>query len=980
MVSDTEVYIVGTISKSPEDEAAIWKWDGTTLTKVFESLTDGPWHTHWVDIDFQGLWVARDGSEGWAFIHGDDVATAYEKFVRFNGTTWTQFQAVTTSYKSMDVAQIEGDTDSAAASYSGAYGAFDNFNLPVNPGQWPDEYNYGSPPVENYRGIWYPAGPSGAAAIDLVYTDAVPSTATNYEHRQDDTADAAETVSAVEEFIPTYSARSDETVTTIDWIVPSPPGYAPELEEAGGGLPDETLTPDLGGQSQQERWTSPIQNAGLLQEDTSGSTADETETPDVLGPSTSERWTSPIQSAGTRQVDPAGAFPDATETPEVLGESQQERWTSPIQKAGALAQEASGGMPDEVAADLEPPDYMQGFTDGDGNELLGGLDIYDVTRIDATAGSFGDPVAGNHWGAAQDGKFYADGVECGPGDFGTVAGGFRDTAWSFSGRDPMGSVIFGNPLTMPSDDVIQFSGYKASWNVDRISSIRRWCLQGDFDIELSYQNFTPISGESVIFFSVDRNQGGTDGTNVFYCYRHTNGNYYSARVINGGWGSNGTVPTAETSGTLRITRSSGTLQAYYWTGSWTPIGTSYSHANLNSDLFVHIGAQSNNGEFNVQVTGFQINSGTTTNRAGWYREASGSYRGTQPDMPDDLAAVCTKESLDLVDLATDKLWMRFTKGANLVLHAADPYRPNRVRWDNGLLYLAFGSKPTEANEGSGIWIDFTTDWVRLHREAVSTVCGGFFAGSAMRSEGSIALRNATWGWAFDDDTWQTPQYRHLDVDIYRNGGYEYRVSSTSGGIAMFKWQRWYMVNNWGSVERSASTETTAMWACKVDPLTGELFYMDSDNLYSAFKGGGSGWEDAMDGGTFSAATTKAFPGTRVYGYEHQFQLYNPYVFVVAYEGVYRVNWPSGSWELFYGKESRSDATHNILPEYDRATSIELASDGGTDLLLIGLRWDAGTYVGDAPLPAQIVAVRLDTNIIWAIREQALGERPRALAF
>jgi hypothetical protein len=977
VVSDAEVYIVGTVIKSPDDEAVIWKWDGTTLTRVFESLTDGPWHTHWVDISWQGLWVARDGSEGWAFIHGDDVATAYEKFVRFNGTTWSHFQAVTTANKSADIAQIEGDTDSATASYSGAYGAFDNFNLPVNPGLWPDEYNYGSPPVENFRGIWYPTY-SGAAAIDLIYTDAEPSAAMDYTRRSDETVTAVDTGTGFRP--PDWHWRRDETITTVDWLVSSPPGYTPELTEAGGALPDETGTPDLGGQSQQERWTSPIQGAGLLQEDAPGSSADETEIPDIIGDSRQERWTSPIQGAGDEPRLDIGGAADASEIPELLGETQQERWTSPIQRAGTLAQAAPGGMPDNVAGSLVPPDYTEGFTDGDGNDFLGGGDIFDLSAIDATADSFGDPVAGNHWGGAKDGKFYADGVECGPGDFGTLAGGLRDSAWSFSGRDPMGMVLNGNAVTLAADDVIQFGGYKTSWNGDHAASVRRWCLPGDFDIQLNYQNWNPVSGESAFYLGVMENQGGTEGTNLFYIYRHTNGNYYAARVINNGWASLGSVAAVGTSGGFRITRSSGIFQAYYWSGSWVALGSTYSHANLNGDLFVEIQSQSNNAELNVQATNFQINSGTTLNRAGWYREASGSERGTQPDMPDNLVAVCTKDTLDLVDIDNDKLWMRFNKGANLALHNVDPYRPRRVRWDNGLLYLAFGSKPTEGNEGSGIIIDFTTEYIRLHRESASTVTGGFFAGSAMRARGCIALRNAAWGWGFDDNTWQTPQYRHFDVDIYRNGGYEYHVNATGAGMAMFKWQQGYLANNWGSVERSTSTETTSMVSCKVDPTTGELFYMDSTNLYSAFKGGGTGWEDAMDAGTFSADTTKALPGTRLYDYEYRFQIFNPYIFVVGYEGVYRVDWPSGSWELFYGKASRSDATHNILPEYDRATSIVLANDGGTNLLLIGLRWDAGSYVGDAPLPAQIVAVRLDTNVIWAIQEQALGERPRALAF
>lgn len=785
-----------------------------------------------------------------------------------------------------------------------------------------------------------------------------------YAENLDGNASTARLYSFTTEY-PTFDIRHDEVLTADDTARDSPHYYSREAEE-DAGLPDlvEILDTIQSVQAEAE---------GLLST---------TETPALLGDSRTERWTSPVQTAGEVQEETGGHL-DPTETPELLGDSRSERWTSPIQEAGALELDTEG-LPDSAGVYLGGADYMQEKDDSDAHELLGGGLLTDVIAIDATVGGFGNPTTNNHWGAAKDGKFYADGVECAPGDFGTVAGGFRDTAWSFSGRDPMGQPLAGTALSMPSDDVIQFGGYKASWSADFVSSIRRWCLQGDFDVQIDYLNFTPVSGESVVSFGVVRNQGGNEGSNIFYCYRHTSNLYYAARIINGGWANLGTVGTTDTSGKLRITRTGGVLQAYYWNGSWVALGASYSHANLSGDLYVEIIEQSNNGELNVQVSNFQINSGTTSNRSAWYREASGDHRGTQPDMPDHLAVACTNDTLDLVDTDTNKLWMRFLKGANLVLHNVDPYRPRRVRWDDGVLYLAFGSNPTDSNEGSGILIDFTSELSRLHRESGSTVTGGLFTGTARRVEGSISTRNATWGWSFDDNTWQTPQYRHFDVSLYRDAGYEYRANATGAGIATFKWHRWYYATNWGSVERSTSTETDWMRACQIDPTDGTLFYMDSSNLYSVPQGGGSGWEDAMDAGTFTAATTKALPGTR-YGFEWEYRFVRysaSYVFVPSQEGVYRVDWPSGSWELFYGKASGTGATHNILPEYDSVTSICMANDGGTDLLLIGLRWDGGFYLGDAiPLQGQLVAVRLDTNTIWAIKDlSAAIKSPRALAF
>ena len=67
-----------------------------------------------------------------------------------------------------------------------------------------------------------------------------------------------------------FTRRSDETVTAVDggsreheWPI-GPNNY----DE--GRLEDTVEVPDLGGQTQQERWTEPIQQAGVYQELTSG--------------------------------------------------------------------------------------------------------------------------------------------------------------------------------------------------------------------------------------------------------------------------------------------------------------------------------------------------------------------------------------------------------------------------------------------------------------------------------------------------------------------------------------------------------------------------------------------------------------------------------------------------------------------------------------------------------------------------------------
>jgi hypothetical protein len=768
---------------------------------------------------------------------------------------------------------------------------------------------------------------------------------------------------------PTFDIRRDEVLTAVDAAEADAPRDLEHEGDEGVGLADlvEILETD-----------QPIQTEA-------GAVVSDLETPPLLGESQSERWTSPIQTAGVVPREDSFGIEDPTETLPLLGDSRSERWTSPIQQAGAVAEEDTGALPDNVSAALGTADYMQDKDDADGHELLGGGFLTHVIRIDTTVGGFGNPTANNHWGAAKDGKFYADGVECAPGGFGS--GSLNRVAWRFEGHDPYGFAINKGTVSLVAPDTIEFLQATASgsgwWRVAAAESVGCWRLQGDFDIQCDYSNYSFSSSDANVNLIVAQNTSGTTGSNWVRLARG-NFSYFRQNYVNGGVTDTTSIGYSTSSFKLRLTRTGTSYQAYVDEGGgWTTIGGAWTHSVIGSgDVYVMIHCDINNGTGSVRASNFTINSGTTDNHAAWWHEASGDHRGTQQAMPDYLAAVCTNDTLDLVDLDTDKLWMRFTKGANLVLHNVDPYRPRRARWDDGVLYVAFGSNPTDSNEGSGILIDFTTEYVRLHRQSASTVCGGFFAGYR-ELFGGISRRNTTKGYTFDDDTWQTPQYRHFDVDLYRDSGYEYRANATGAGMAVFKWERWAFSDNWGSPERSTSTETSWMRACHLDPLDGTLFYMDSDNLYSAPKGGGSGWEDAMDAGTFTAATTKALPGTRLSEWEYQFVRYSTsYVFVLAREGVYRVDWPSGSWDLFYGKVTGTGATHNILPEYGAVTSLCLAEDSGTDLLLVGLRWDAESYLGESvPLQGQLVAVRLDTNAIWAIKDlSAAIKSPRALAF
>ena len=223
-----------------------------------------------------------------------------------------------------------------------------------------------------------------------------------------------------------------------------------------------------------------------------------------------------------------------------------------------------GSTEDRHYADLDGATYFQGKLDGDSNDFLGGLGILDVIRFDAyqDAYSFNSPVAADHYGAAIDGYFYHNGVLCGPGDFGTLAGGFRNSAWRRADDEPL-SVIrtSGTQPTLIADDTLRFDtgGVLSGWpeHSGEVTSNLRWVLTGDFDIQVSYKNWNVISGSN-LFFGLMVHANDTDGVEGNNYYRVGRARfsgtdvYNSLAVNNAGGINNSDTATSDTFGTLRI--------------------------------------------------------------------------------------------------------------------------------------------------------------------------------------------------------------------------------------------------------------------------------------------------------------------------------------------------------------------------------------------------------------------------------------------
>lgn len=601
-------------------------------------------------------------------------------------------------------------------------------------------------------------------------------------------------------------------------------------------------------------------------------------------------------------------------------------------------------------------DYMESINDADGKSFLSGSDSTEALLIDTTQGSFGNPVSQNHWGAARDGKFYADGVECTPGIFGTVANGWNHVSWRNSEEEPLAIGKSTGSMSIISDDVVRMIGTFTSWQggPNFVSSFK-WCLEGDFDIQFDFANFVEDDLQHTLEFEVTYGYSPTNNVYIGRCRDH----YELMRHENGSWAMVASGGSADTSGKLRLTRSGSTIHGYYWGGSsWYELGSGYTHSKGAAPVLVKIIINGDNGvNVSVDISNFTVNSGTVNNYVGWYKETGGTHRGNRSDMPELLAVVNTSTSVNLIDVTNNKLWMRFLRGQYNLLPYFSSYEqvPRGMVWNSGILFIAEGSTPSQGAEGGAIFIDFTCDYARIHRQSASTMCGGIYSGHFFRPNGTLILRNDGSNYGWDIDNWHIPNYRCYDVDIFVESNILYRVVATTNGLAVFKWER-NSINfgsfPWNALFRSFSTETEHFLRCLFDQSDGTLFYLSSSTLYSRDRTNSStGWEDVMDNGSFTAEYSKALPGTRSYDWQYRIIRYSTYIFTPAREGIYRIDWPSGNWELYFGH----GGTHDILPAYAQVNYIQLVNDGTYDILIIGLENEASSL---------IAAVNLSNNTLY----------------
>lgn len=625
----------------------------------------------------------------------------------------------------------------------------------------------------------------------------------------------------------------------------------------------------------------------------------------------------------------------------------------------------SAALEDSLFVQVDETDYIKNKYDADGKELIGGFNTRHVFYYDATLDPWHTHGAG-FYGAGRDGVLYYDGVACGPGTFGTLAGGINRAGWA--AKDGYLDFGWAATPTISADDEMTCT-VTPSINALGLTTNLRWFLTGNFDIQIDYQIVSTGAGPTdngiVLMATMDWN-------NEFYVRRKMwNSNLYDKDVKNNGsWASYSSVATSDTSGKLRLVRAGSVVSAYYWNGSaWVQIGSNYTMTYARP-VFLQAYLQQSGGTAitaTVKIRNFTINSGTTSNLIGWAREASGTYRGVRSDFPEHALIISTESNIDIIDADTSKLWMSFRGATNCIVGgAAGSYYVRQVVMKDGVLMFGMPSVETAADGGFGGWVDFNIDCMRILQPTAGAYKGGYYnveltTGVVPRdsANGCIAFRNSTRGFFGNYANWVIQTYRVHWTELLHDSGYQYRVFATGAGITMQRWQRWKFEGvaaaDINTPNYGISTEVGVMRWVKFQASTLDLFYHDRSKLFivhyatwaAIIIGGGGSW---VENHAYDLSGTLEL-GERALAQDSMVVVGN-YLYYARKEGVYRMDLTTGVSVLRYGV-SGSGATYEILPFSRAAISVAYAVDGSTPILFVGM-----TY------PDLSVGVNMDTNTIY----------------
>ncbi|RLC51373.1 MAG: hypothetical protein DRZ79_02865, partial [Candidatus Cloacimonadota bacterium] len=287
------------------------------------------------------------------------------------------------------------------------------------------------------------------------------------------------------------------------------------------------------------------------------------------------------------------------------------------------------------------------------------------------------------------------------------------------------------------DDWVDLSGTidSGSHQGKGIYSADKWRISGDFDIQISFKDFSCDDNGEFRFavFNMD------DYDQEFSVARRKTSDGLDVYINNG---TNETVSTEDENGRLRIARNGSDCSAFYgvWDSesgwSWSQIGEDFEFGTFDVYVaFYHFGEPDNSIE--VKADDFILDLGTTT-----FINYGSVTRSTISEFPAQVFLVATDKGLDIIDAAHNEIWMRFKSYD----HEPDLVRNQNIVAD--MIHTVFaldGKIYCGAYDGymSGLCvIDFTQDkaWFYDPHEGISP------HGTGWDSFADISQRNKHRGW------------------------------------------------------------------------------------------------------------------------------------------------------------------------------------------------------------------------------------------
>jgi hypothetical protein len=171
------------------------------------------------------------------------------------------------------------------------------------------------------------------------------------------------------------------------------------------------------------------------------------------------------------------------------------------------------------------------------------------------------------------------------------------------------------------------------------------------------------------------------------------------------------------------------------------------------------------------VSADAVNAWRTSGTQSWFSEAFSATRGARAEFPSRVFLVSTASGLDVIDVTSNRLFMRFSMGANFVLDSTYGSVVSAI----GLNGKIFALQRNASTTGTLTVIDLENDVVKRY------TTGGEFTRTL-----TIAARNSAGAWSSSNATPSLASNLVYSLDARRIGAIDYVLVGTASGASLYQ--------------------------------------------------------------------------------------------------------------------------------------------------------------------------------------------------